>query len=307
MSGEKEARTRGLGRGLSALFDEGDEADAARGHESDSGGGGTGVRSLPVELIEPNASQPRKSFSEAELSELAESIADKGVLQPLLVRPMPGSAERYQIVAGERRWRAAQRARLHEVPVIVREFTDRETLEIAIVENVQRADLNVVEEARAFRQLIDTFGHTQDEVARAVGKSRVHIANTMRLLSLPDSVLTHLEAGELSAGHARAVAASPDPEALARRVIAEGLSVRATEAAARSAGASTRPGSGPKTGGAPAEKDPDTRALETDLSQRLGLAVDLRHQGDAGELRIRYSTLEQLDELCRRLSQLSKS
>lgn len=304
MSADKE-RTRGLGRGLSALFDEGEEADAIRG-EADTGSRSSapGVRQVPVELIEPNPDQPRKRFTESDLAELAESVAEKGLLQPLLVRPLPGSGERYQIVAGERRWRAAQRARLHEVPVIVREFTDRETLEIAIVENVQRADLNAVEEARAFKQLIENFGHTQDEVARAVGKSRAHIANTLRLLALPKSVLDRLEAGEITPGHARAIASSPDPEALAERVVKEGLSVRATESAARQSGAPTRPGSGPKGGGR--EKDPDTKALEADLTERLGLEVDLRHAGETGELRIRYSSLEQLDDLCRRLSQVGK-
>lgn len=303
MSADKE-RTRGLGRGLSALFDEGEEADAIRGEASEKeSSGGPGIRQLAIELIEPNPDQPRKRFTEAELSELAESVAEKGVLQPLLVRPMGG--DRYQIVAGERRWRAAQRARLHEVPVLVREFTDRETLEIAIVENVQRADLNAVEEARAFKQLIENFGHTQDEVARAVGKSRAHIANTLRLLALPRPVLDRLEAGELTPGHARAVASAPDPVALAERIVAEGLSVRAAESLARQSGASTRPGSGPKPGKG-GEKDPDTRALEADLSERLGLEVDLRHAGETGELRIRYSTLEQLDDLCRRLSQVGK-
>lgn len=304
MSADKE-RTRGLGRGLSALFDEGEEADAIRGEaaagEARSGDGG--IRQLPIELIEPNPDQPRKRFTEAELAELAESVAEKGVLQPLLVRPMEGG--HYQIVAGERRWRAAQRARLHEVPVLVREFTDRETLEIAIVENVQRADLNAVEEARAFKQLIENFGHTQDEVARAVGKSRAHIANTLRLLALPRAVLDRLEAGDITAGHARAAASAPDPLALVERIIKDGLSVRAAEALARKSGAPTRPGSGPKAGGG-GEKDPDTRALEADLSGRLGLEVDLRHAGEAGELRIRYSSLEQLDDLCRRLSQIGK-
>ncbi|TGY89007.1 ParB/RepB/Spo0J family partition protein [Marinicauda algicola] len=305
MSAEKETRTRGLGRGLSALFDEGEEADAIRGESAaQKPADAAGVREIPIELIEPNPDQPRKRFTEADLAELAESVAEKGLLQPLLVRPLPGDGDRYQIVAGERRWRAAQRARLHQVPVIVREFTDRETLEIAIVENVQRADLNAVEEARAFKQLIENFGHTQDEVARAVGKSRAHIANTLRLLALPRPVLDRLEAGEITPGHARAIASATDPAALAERIVREGLSVRAAESLARQSGAPTRPGSGPKAKGG--EKDPDTRALEADLSDRLGLEVDLRHAGEAGELRIRYSSLEQLDDLCRRLSQAGK-
>ena len=296
-------RSRGLGRGLSALLGEGEAVDAARELESaqgQSGRGGPGVRTIPVELIEPNPDQPRKSFNDAELAELAESIAEKGVIQPLLVRPLDGPTERYQIVAGERRWRAAQKARLHEAPCVVRELTDRETLEIAIVENVQRADLNAVEEARALRQLVETFGHTQEDVARAVGKSRTHVTNTLRLLALPDPVLDRLAAGQISAGHARAVAASPDPAALVEEIVAKGLSVRAAEALARkSAGRAERKGGATP----PTQKDADTRALEADLAARLGLDVEISHSGERGEVRVRYASLEQLDEICRRLSQ----
>ncbi|MEO1039058.1 MAG: ParB/RepB/Spo0J family partition protein [Pseudomonadota bacterium] len=288
------AQERGLGRGLSALLGEQDEAPAS----IDSGDERSGVRALPVELIEANPDQPRRSFGESELDDLAASISDKGVLQPILVRPLPG-ADRFQIVAGERRWRAAQKARLHEVPCIVREFTDRETLEIAIVENVQRADLNAVEEARAFRQLVEAFGHTQEEIARAIGKSRTHVANTLRLLNFPQAIIDHLERGDITAGHARAAASAPDPEALVGRILAEGLSVRATEAEARktSGGGKPRPRSSPLP-----EKDADTRALEADLAERLGLDVEIRHDGEAGELRVRYSSLDQLDDLCRRLN-----
>jgi ParB family chromosome partitioning protein len=305
MSAEDEKpRSRGLGRGLSALLGEGDAVDAARdmeGAAENASRSMSGVRTIPIELIEPNPDQPRKTFNEADLAELSESIAEKGLIQPILVRPLPGPTERYQIVAGERRWRAAQKARLHEAPCVVRELTDRETLEIAIVENVQRADLNAVEEARALRQLVETFGHTQEDVARALGKSRAHVANTLRLLALPGPVQDRLAAGEISAGHARAVATAPDPVALVDEIIAKGLSVRAAEALARkSAGRSERKGGAqpPKL-----EKDADTRALEADLAARLGLDVEINHSGERGEVRVRFASLEQLDEICRRLSQ----
>ena len=305
MSGEDEKpRSRGLGRGLSALLGEGEAVDAAREMESAGEAASratSGVRTIPIELIEPNPDQPRKSFNADELAELSESIAEKGLIQPLLVRPLEGVTERYQIVAGERRWRAAQKAQLHEAPCVVRELTDRETLEIAIVENVQRSDLNAVEEARALRQLVETFGHTQEDVARAVGKSRAHVANTLRLLALPHAVLDHLASGTISAGHARAVATAPDPAALVYEIVDKGLSVRAAEALARkSSGKSERKG-GPKP--PPADKDADTRALEADLAARLGLEVEIVHSGERGEVRVRYASLEQLDEICRRLSQ----
>jgi ParB family chromosome partitioning protein len=311
MSGDDDKpRSRGLGRGLSALLGEGEALDAARDLEAAEMGSerrGPGVRTIPIEMIEPNPDQPRKTFNEAELAELAESIAQKGLLQPLLVRPMEGPTERYQIVAGERRWRAAQRARLHDAPCVVRELTDRETLEIAIVENVQRSDLNAVEEARALRHLVETFGHTQEDVARAVGKSRAHVANTLRLLALPEIVLDRLAAGDISAGHARAVATAPDPAALVEEVIAKGLSVRATEALARrTAGRSERKGAASPPRAQP-ESDADTRALEADLAARLGLEVAIAHSGERGEVRVRYATLEQLDEICRRLSQSAQS
>ena len=298
---EERPRTRGLGRGLSALLGEGEAVDAARDYEeAQPGAPVSGLRMLPIEHLEPNPDQPRKSFADADLAELAESIAEKGVLQPILVRPISGSDSRYQIVAGERRWRAAQRARLHEAPCIVRELTDRETLEIAIVENVQRADLNPVDEARALRQLVETFGHTQEEVAQALGKSRAHVANTLRLLALPKSVQSRLEAGDITAGHARAIHSAPDPDALADQIIRDGLSVRAAEALARStAGRMERKG-GVKPPAA--QKDADTRALEADLSTRLGLDVEIDHSGERGELRVKFRSLEQLDDVCRRLT-----
>ncbi|MCP2671713.1 ParB/RepB/Spo0J family partition protein [Maricaulaceae bacterium EIL42A08] len=303
MSGSDEKpRTRGLGRGLSALLGEGEAVEAAREYEdAASGASVTGLRTIPVEMLEPNPDQPRKQFTEAELSELAESIAEKGLLQPILVRPLPGQTERYQIVAGERRWRASQRARLHELPCIVRELTDRETLEIAIVENVQRADLSAVEEARALRQLIETFGHTQEEVARALGKSRAHVANTLRLLVLSKGVLKRLEAGEITAGHARAIQTAPDPDSLADQIVRKGLSVRAAEALARSAGSKIEKKGGSKP--SPRAKDPDTRALEADLSSRLGLDVEILHSGERGEVRVKFKSLDQLDDVCRRLTQ----
>jgi ParB family chromosome partitioning protein len=295
-------RTRGLGRGLSALLGEGEAVEAAREYEEAAAGATvTGLRTLPIELLEPNPDQPRKVFGDAELAELAESIAEKGLLQPILVRPIEGPTERYQIVAGERRWRAAQRARLHEAPCIIRELTDRETLEIAIVENVQRADLNAVEEARSLRQLVETFGHTQEEVARALGKSRAYVANTLRLLALSKGVLKRLEAGEITAGHARAIQTAPDPDGLAEQIVREGLSVRAAEALARNAAGRPEAAGGAK---APAKvKDPDTRALEADLESRLGLSVEIIHSGERGEVRVKFQTLDQLDDVCRRLTQ----
>jgi len=305
MSADDRKHSRGLGRGLSALLGEGEEAEAIRADTSNaqrSSANRNGVQTLPIELIEPNPDQPRKVFTESDLAELAESIATKGLLQPILVRPMPGQTERYQIVAGERRWRAAQRAQLHEAPCLVRELTDRETLEIAIVENVQRADLNPVEEARAFRQLVETFGHTQEEVAKAVGKSRAHVANTLRLLAMPKAVLAYLEQGAISAGHARAIATAPNPEALAEQIVRDGLSVRAAEALARNASGGGAP-ERKASSGASQTKDADTRALEADLSSRLGLAVEIKAKGEQGELRVKFASLEQLDDVCRRLSQ----
>ena len=278
---------RGLGRGLSALLG---EAETPAG---DEGGG----RDLPIELIEPNASQPRRDFDEDELESLAVSIRERGLLQPILVRPSPEGAGRYQIVAGERRWRAAQRAGLRQMPAVVRELDDLKTLEIAIIENVQRVDLNAIEEAFGYRDLIDRFGRTQEEIAQVVGKSRSHVANAIRLLGLPDSVQQALRAGRLTAGHARALAAAPDPEGLARQVLAEGLNVREAEALARRAQAPAR-----RPAPVPPAKDADTRALEEDLSEALGLRVEINDNGGAGEVRVRYGSLEQLDELCRRLT-----
>jgi ParB family transcriptional regulator, chromosome partitioning protein len=285
------AERRGLGRGLSALMDEN-----AGGADTPEGG----VRELPIELVDRNPNQPRMDFDGDELNLLAASIRDKGVLQPILVRRSPDKPGMYQIVAGERRWRAAQTANLKTIPALVRELDDLETLEIGIIENVQRIDLNPYEEAAGYKALIDRFGRTQEQVAEAVGKSRSHVANALRLLGLPEFVLHALRTNIMSAGHARAIAAAPDPEALARIVIDEGLSVRAAEALARKAQASpARPRARPQTDVA---KDADTQALEQDISSLLGLEVQIVDRGGAGEVRISYATLEQLDDLCRRLT-----
>ena len=285
---------RGLGRGLSALLDEAAEA-AVSGEAPVT----TGTSETPIELIHRNPDQPRRDFSEADIDDLAASIREKGVLQPILVRPIPGATGEFQIVAGERRWRAAQTAGLTTVPVVLRDLDDLETLEIAIIENVQRADLNAVEEAMGYRALMDRFGRTQDAVAQTVGKSRSHVANTLRLLGLPADVQGHVLHGRLSAGHARALATASEPSVLARRVIAGGLNVRDTEALARKAagGEGRARAAAPKRG-----KDVDTLALETDLAEMLGLEVQILDKGGVGELRVRYATLEQLDEVCRRLS-----
>ena len=276
---------RGLGRGLSALL--GEETATA----------GSGAREVPIELIRPNPDQPRTHFAEAELEELAASIRRRGLLQPILVRPAPGAPGEYQIVAGERRWRAAQRAGLQSAPVLVRELNDLETLEAALIENLQRADLNPLEEAGAYAALMAAGGVTQEQAAEAVGKSRSHVANTLRLLQLPAPVQAMVRDGRLSAGHARAVLAAHEPQALAVQILAEGLNVREAEALARRSA---------ETGARPAARSPrgksaDTLALERDLGERLGLQVEITDRDGKGDVRIRYKSLEQLDHICRRL------
>ncbi|WP_419555876.1 ParB/RepB/Spo0J family partition protein [Pseudosulfitobacter pseudonitzschiae] len=261
----------------------------------------SGVRMVPIEQVKPNPDQPRKRFTQDDLDDLAASIAEKGVIQPLIVREKDGG---FEIVAGERRWRAAQMAKLHELPVILRDFDDMEVLEVAIIENIQRADLNAIEEAAGYRQLMDKFGHTQEKMAEALGKSRSHIANLLRLLQLPDDVVEMVRKGDLSSGHARALITADDPSALARKVVAEGLSVRATEALVKSMqgrGEETAPKSSKRAG---ETKDADTKALEGDLSAALGMTVQLSHKpgAEAGQMSISYKTLEELDELCRILS-----
>jgi ParB family chromosome partitioning protein len=257
-----------------------------------------GPRLIPIELIQRNPGQPRQHFDEAELQDLADSIRRHGVLQPILVRPISGSAERYEIVAGERRWRAAQKAGLHALPVVVRELDEAEVLEIAIIENVQRSDLNPIEEAAGYQQLMTRFGRTQQDVAEVVGKSRPHIANMLRLLTLPAAIQEMVRDGRLSAGHARACVTAPDPIGLARRAIAEQLNVRDIERLASEA-KDVRAGGGrtPSPG-----KDADTRQMEERLGAALGLTVTISGKGEEGEVRIAYKKLEQLDEIARRLS-----
>ncbi len=289
-------KKRGLGRGLSALM-----ADVAENDVTSAASDVPAEQMVPIELIVANPDQPRKRFNQADLEDLSASIAEKGVIQPLIVRK---SGDQYEIVAGERRWRAAQMAQLHALPVIVRDFDDTEVLEIAIIENIQRSDLNPIEEAAGYRQLMDKFGHTQDKMAKALGKSRSHIANLLRLLQLPADVIELVQKGDLSAGHARALVTAEDPSALARQVVAGGLSVRATEALVKSGQA----GENPKASGRKAiggvSKDADTKALEGDLSASLGMKVVLAHKpgAESGQITIKYETLEQLDELCGKLS-----
>lgn len=289
MSEAARRRPAGLGRGLSALLGEASIDGSSGGEES-----GQGVRTVPVTALSPHPEQPRRHFDEDALDELAKSIQARGVIQPIVVRPL---GDGYQIVAGERRWRAAQRAQLHEVPVIVHGFDEAETLEIALVENIQREDLNAIEEAEAYRKLIDRFGHSQEALARIVHKSRSHIANLIRLLDLPPQVRSDLAEGRLSMGHARALITSDDPEALARQVVDRGLSVRKTEALARRgkepSGRSSRKGNVP---------DADIAALERQLGDLLGLNVQVRHDGAGGSVSITYQTLDQLDMICQRLT-----
>lgn len=280
----------GLGRGLNALM-----GDLAREEPVGAGkdGASPGVRSLPVGSLTPHPGQPRRHFDEAALDELAQSIAQRGVLQPIVVRP---HGTGYQIVAGERRWRAAQRARLHEVPVIVRSFDDTETLEVALVENIQRQDLNAIEEAEAYHRLIADFGHTQDALGKLVNKSRSHIANLLRLLELPRGVQERVVSGALTMGHARALIGAPDVEGLADQIVARGLSVRDTERLARTAKIETKSDRG-NSG-----RDPDLAALEHQLADLLGLSVRVAHGAKGGTLTLSYSTLDQLDMVCQRLT-----
>ncbi len=288
---------RGLGRGLSALLGESDDetlvADPPAGRTSLEG-----AREIPIELVHSNPGQPRQHFSEAEIAELEDSIRTSGVLQPILVRPSPRAPGEFEIIAGERRWRAAQRAGVAAIPALVRELSDDRAYEIAIIENVQREDLNAMEEARAYETLMSRMGYTQEQAAKAVGKSRSHLANTLRLLQLPAGVQEHVLHGRLSAGHARAILASDDQETVAEQVVAKGLSVRDTEALVRTKAAGPKKASGPRR---PA-KDADTAALESDLEDALGMKVDVADRGGAGEVRIRYASLEQLDAICRRLT-----
>lgn len=287
-------KSRGLGRGLSALM-----ADVpTEPRQSADAAPRAADQYVPIEKVQPNPEQPRRAFAKEAMEELAASVKEKGIIQPLIVRKKGAG---FEIVAGERRWRAAQQAQLHEVPVIVRDFTDTEVLEVAIIENIQRADLNPVEEAAGYKQLMDRFGHTQEKLAEAMGKSRSHIANLMRLLSLPEAVQTMLRDGTLTAGHARALITADDPLALAKQVVQRGLSVRETEKLAKSDVAKPAP-SKPK---APqTDKDADTKALEGDLSAAVGMKVQIDHTPgkESGVLSIAYDNLEDLDTLCQILS-----
>ncbi|HEY7688250.1 MAG TPA: ParB/RepB/Spo0J family partition protein [Dongiaceae bacterium] len=281
-----EGQKRNLGRGLSALLG--------------GQGGGEPVaplraqRSLPVEQIHPGAFQPRQRFDQEELEALAESVRQNGILQPILVRPRPNHPGSFEIVAGERRWRAAQHAQHHEEPIIIKDLGDREALELAIVENVQRENLSPLEEARGYRRLIDEFGNTQEDLSQHVGKSRSHIANTLRLLDLPDAVQALLDDGKLTAGHARALIGTPDPAALAALVVGRGLNVRQAERLAKFGRSAPKPR-------VRTEKDADTRALERDLTARLGLQVTIAGQGESGHVTVHYKSLEQLDLIIARL------
>ena len=291
-------RPHGLGRGLSALL--GDVAREEPVAPAAMPANGKAVQSIEVALIQPHPEQPRRHFDEGALSELAESIAKRGVIQPIIVRPHGGG---FQIVAGERRWRAAQRAHLHRIPAIVRDFDEQETLEIALIENIQREDLNPIEEAEAYRKLIAEFHHSQDALGRIVGKSRSHVANLMRLLDLPAAVQQQVVESKISMGHARALIGAPDCEKLARQVEEKGLSVRDTEQLVRRVKTGADSPASRRANGAGSEKDPDIAALEQHLADILGLKVDIDHQnGAGGTLTLRYSTLDQLDMLCQRLS-----
>jgi ParB family chromosome partitioning protein len=300
MSSDRPAK--GLGMGLQALLGEAARpaqgpVEGASADYSESRGG---VREIELSRIKPNPGQPRVQFDEVALDELADSIRQRGVLQPILLRPHEGD---YMIIAGERRWRAAQRARLHAIPAIVREIDESTTAELALIENIQRQDLNPLEEAEGYRQLIKQHGHTQDDVGRIVHKSRSHVANLLRLLDLPDFVRQSLLKGDISMGHARAVATADDPVELAKQVITRGLSVRQAEEWAR------REKQKPKEGGNRAstrgqlgQADPDLMALERQLSDILGLKVQVSHKGQGGSVALHYSSLDQLDMICQRLS-----
>ncbi|MSO64708.1 MAG: ParB/RepB/Spo0J family partition protein [Alphaproteobacteria bacterium] len=278
---------KGLGRGLSALL----------GEDRAPGAGGTRAgRDVPIEFLRPNRFQPRRHFDAADLADLAESVREHGVLQPILVRRVQAEIDAYEIIAGERRWRAAQQAQLAQVPVIVKDLNDSQALEVALVENVQRADLTPIEEAKGYERLIENFNHTQERIAQLVGRSRSHVANTLRLLALPPEVQTMLDDGRLTAGHGRALLSVDDPKATAERIIAEGLNVRAAEALV--------PDSKRYRQVKNQEKDPDTVALEHNLSTAVGLKVEISHCGEkGGVVRINYSSLDQLDDIYRRLIQ----
>ncbi|TIR33707.1 MAG: ParB/RepB/Spo0J family partition protein [Mesorhizobium sp.] len=283
-----------LGRGLAALIGEIDRPAAVEKQGMNADG------KVPIEFLSPNPKNPRRHFGDADLTDLAQSIREHGVVQPVVARPSPTQAGRYEIIAGERRWRAAQRAGLVEIPIIVRDVNDRTALELAIIENVQRTDLNPVEEALGYQQLIDDHGYTQADLGEVIGKSRSHVANTLRLLKLPDVIRDMLVDGALSAGHARTLVTAQDPAGLAKRIVEDGLSVRQAEALAQMpAGAPTVK----RQPAAPTQKDADTLALEKLMTGTIGMIVTIEHKERGGVISVAYRTLEQLDELCRRLKQ----
>lgn len=289
---QKPNKNRGLGRGLSALMSDVGEAPQNIPRRAET--------HIPVERVIPNPDQPRRAFNEEALTDLAASIKEKGIIQPLIVRPHTSQDGSYEIVAGERRWRAAQIAQLHEVPVIVRSFDDTEVLEVAIIENIQRADLNPVDEAAGYRQLMDKFGHTQEQMSAALGKSRSHIANLLRLLNLPADVLALLTDGRLTSGHARALVGHPEASKLARQIVEKGLSVREAERLAKK-----DPTPKPVVATAPkADKDADTKQIEAELSATLGMKVSIDHaaSGEGGKLVLHYRSLDQLDDLLQSLA-----
>lgn len=291
----RKVERKALGRGLSALLGDAGQVNSTTGDSKD------GTKDIPIDVIFSNPDQPRQTFREEELAELSASIREHGVLQPVLLRPYPGKQDQFQIIAGERRWRAAQMAGIHSLPALVREVDDRQILELAIIENVQRVDLDPIEEAKGYSQLIEAFDYTQEKLSEVIGKSRSHLSNTMRLLTLPDSVLELVKDGKLSAGHARALVKAPNAQALAHEAVQKGLSVRQIEARARdSQDQSARKGSSRKK-----TKDADTRLLEGDLAAAIGMKVAIENNlaDGSGEIRIRYKSLDQLDELCRKLSE----
>ena len=297
------SKPKGLGRGLSALMAN-IEPNAAKSEDSPPASPMSEVY-IPIEKIQPNPDQPRRSFTPADLDDLASSIRAKGVIQPLIVRRHPTNAGEYQIVAGERRWRASQMAQLHELPAIIRDFSDNEVLEVAIIENIQRADLNPVEEAAGYRQLMDRFGRTQEQMAEALGKSRSHIANLLRLLGLPTDVQAHLKEGRLTIGHARALITTENASDLAQIIISKGLSVRDTEKLVKkSANGQEIVTSDRKSNKGSGDKDADTKALEGDLSAAIGMKVQVNHHSnkEIGEVTISYTSLDQLDDICRMLN-----
>ena len=309
---DNRGRPSRLGRGLSALIGEVEAmnvrpaappaAQSEVGASAPAATPGHGASEIAIDLIRRNPAQPRRTFTEENLRELADSLKAKGVLQAILVRPDPKEEGKYQIIAGERRWRAARMAGLTSIPAVVRNADELELLEIGIIENVQRSDLNPIEEADAYDALMKRFGRTQESLASSVGKSRAHITNTLRLLQLPENARTHVREGRISAGHARAALGAPDPEALIEMAVEKGLSVREVEARAREARSNGPIETKSMDSLVPPVKDINTEALEADISRTLGLDVDIRHGRNGGEIRIKYRDLEQLDEVCRRLT-----